>query len=92
MNTCCQKDDIITSSSSIFYSKYHIIFSCFNGKCKIGVSNQDIVQLRRLASIYNYMLEEAVMDTDYVYDMVVLDETKDGLQETADLLSHRPKN
>ena len=33
------------------------------------------------------MLEEAVMDTDYVYDMVVLDETKDGLQETTDLLS-----
>ena len=32
--------------------------------------------------------EEAVMDTDYADDMTVLDGTKDGLQETTDLLSH----
>ena len=32
--------------------------------------------------------EEAIMDTDYADDMVVLDGTKDGLQETTDLLSH----
>ena len=32
--------------------------------------------------------EEALMDTDYADDMAVLDGTKDGLQETTDLLSH----
>ena len=31
--------------------------------------------------------EEALMDTDYADDMAVLDGTKDGLQETTDLLS-----
>ena len=32
--------------------------------------------------------EEAVMDSDYAVNMAVLDGTKDGLQETTDLLSH----
>ena len=32
--------------------------------------------------------KEALMDTDYADDMAVLDWTKDGLQETTDLLSH----
>ena len=32
--------------------------------------------------------EEALMDTDYMDDMAALDGTKDGLQETTDLLSH----
>ena len=31
---------------------------------------------------------EALMDTDYEDDMAVLDGTKDGLQETTDILSH----
>ena len=39
--------------------------------------------------------EKMVLDTDYAYDMAILDNLRDGLQASTDLLAHfsrRPKN
>ena len=61
---------------------------CFNWAEEMAEIHKAISRGLVPQEITEEIEEEAVMDTDYADDMAVLDGTKDGLQETTDLLSH----
>ena len=69
-------------------SKDHPFLMCLNWAAEMAEMQKTISRGLVLQKGTAELEEEALMDTNYADDMEVLDGTKDGLQETADLLSH----
>ena len=69
-------------------SKDHPFLMCLNWAAEMAEMLKAISRGLVLQEETEELKEEAVMDTDYADDMAVLNGTKDGLQETTDLLSH----
>ena len=61
---------------------------CLNFAAFIAEANKTISHGAVLQEKSKKVEEKVVMDTDYADDMAILDNSRDGLQESTDLLAH----